>query len=65
MNDQRDLLTIDEAADILRTPIATLRYWRFTGQGPNGFKMGRRVYFKRQDVLDWIDLQAAKPRGAK
>jgi hypothetical protein len=28
-----DLLTIDEAAGVLRTPKATLRYWRHLGTG--------------------------------
>ena len=28
-----DLLTITEAADLLRAPVATLRYWRHLGTG--------------------------------
>ena len=37
------LLTIDEAAAIVRAPIATLRYWRHLGTGPRSFRLGRRV----------------------
>ncbi len=30
-----ELLTIGEVADIVRVPIATLRYWRHLGTGPH------------------------------
>ena len=49
-----DLLTITEAADLLRTPIATLRYWRHLGTGPRSFRLGRRVLYRRSDLHDWI-----------
>jgi len=42
MNDDQ-LLTITETAELLRAPVATLRWWRHTGQGPRSFKIGRRV----------------------
>lgn len=29
-----DLLTIAEAAELVRCPVATLRYWRHVGGGP-------------------------------
>jgi hypothetical protein len=34
------LLTLPEAAAYLRTPIATLRYWRHVGSGPQGYASG-------------------------
>ena len=40
---ENDLLTIDEAAAILRTPKATLRYWRHLGIGPYSFRIGHRL----------------------
>jgi predicted DCC family thiol-disulfide oxidoreductase YuxK len=46
-----DLLTIDEAAGILRTPKATLRYWRHLGTGP------RRVLYRANDLHEWITAQ--------
>ncbi len=39
----RELLTIAEAADLLRAPVATLRYWRHLGTGLRSFRLGRRV----------------------
>jgi hypothetical protein len=32
------LLTIAEAALLLRAPVATLRYWRHLGTGPHSFR---------------------------
>ena len=51
-----DLLTITEAADLLRAPVATLRYWRHLGTGPRSFRLGR-VLYRRDDLHAWIDAQ--------
>jgi excisionase family DNA binding protein len=56
-----ELLTIDEAAAMLRTPVATLRYWRHLGNlGPRSFKLGRRVLYDAGDVRDWIERTRAE-----
>ncbi|MGY1745557.1 helix-turn-helix transcriptional regulator [Blastococcus sp. SYSU D00695] len=55
-----DLLTLAETAAYLRTPVATLRYWRHLGLGPAGFRLGRRVVYRRGDVDRWLtERQAA------
>ena len=41
-----ELVTLAEAATFLRTPVATLRYWRHLGIGPDGFHLGRRVMYQ-------------------
>src|SRR3712207_9474258 len=41
------LLTITEAAELLRAPVATLRYWRHLGTGPTSFRLGRHVLYRR------------------
>lgn len=60
------LLTLAEASARLRTPVATLRYWRHLGIGPDSFRLGRRVVYRRDDVDRWItaqhDSQAARRR---
>lgn len=60
------LLTLAEAADRLRTPVATLRYWRHLGIGPDSFRLGRRVVYRREDIDSWItaqyDSQVMRPR---
>jgi excisionase family DNA binding protein len=53
-NDQPELLTITEAADLLRAPVATLRYWRHLGTGPASFRLGRRVLYRRDDLARWV-----------
>ena len=58
---QPDLLTITEAAELLRAPVATLRYWRHLGTGPHSFRAGRRVLYRRDDVTVWI--QSQRDRG--
>jgi excisionase family DNA binding protein len=52
-----DLLAISEAAELLRAPVATLRYWRHLGSGPHSFRLGRRVLYRRDDLHAWIDAQ--------
>ena len=54
-----DLLTIGEAAELLRAPVATLRYWRHLGTGPRSFRLGRRVLYRRDDVTAWVEDQRA------
>jgi excisionase family DNA binding protein len=64
---QPELLTIAEAAEVLRTPVATLRYWRHLGTGPRSFRLGRRVVYRRDDLHAWIDSRRgdAVPTDAK
>jgi excisionase family DNA binding protein len=52
-----DLLTIGEAAELLRAPVATLRYWRHLGTGPRSFRLGRRVLYRYEDVQAWVEEQ--------
>ncbi len=51
------LLTITEAAELLRAPVATLRYWRHLGTGPRSFRLGRRVLYRRDDLQVWVEEQ--------
>jgi predicted DNA-binding transcriptional regulator AlpA len=59
-----ELLTMPEVAELTRLPIATLRWYRATGQGgPKSGKVGgRRVMYRRADVEAWI--QSAFEGGA-
>ncbi len=54
-----DLLTTVEVGELLRRPAETLRYWRWRGEGPPSFKVGRTVVYDRRDVLQWLDAQKA------
>ncbi len=52
-------MTTPEVADVLRTPVETVRFWRHVGKGPKSFKVGRRVLYAREDVESFI----AEARG--
>jgi DNA-binding transcriptional MerR regulator len=60
-----ELRTITEAAELLRAPVATLRYWRHLGTGPRSFRLGRRVLYRRADLRTWIDAQADQISGRR
>lgn len=49
-----EYLTTAEVASVLRTPPATLRYWRHVGRGPQSFKVGKRLLYARADVESFI-----------
>ncbi|NDK31200.1 helix-turn-helix transcriptional regulator [Nesterenkonia haasae] len=53
-------LKLRSTTDIANTygfPEATLRYWRHCGEGPPSVRIGRRVFYREQDVIDWINNQ--------
>jgi predicted DNA-binding transcriptional regulator AlpA len=54
------LLTQKEAAERVRRPPATLRFWRVKGIGPKSANVGGRVLYKESDVEAWIAEQFAK-----
>lgn len=54
------LMTIDEVAEMVRRPKATLRKWRATGEGPAAFRIGKILVYRKSVVLEWIEEQEAK-----
>jgi predicted DNA-binding transcriptional regulator AlpA len=55
MMNASELLTIEEAAALAKKPVATMRWLRATGRGPRSGKLGRRVVYKRDDVIAWVE----------
>ena len=49
-----DLLLMEEVAALARQSVSTLRWLRHRGRGPAGFRLGRRVVFRRAEVERWI-----------
>jgi predicted DNA-binding transcriptional regulator AlpA len=60
-----ELLTIQEVADVVRVPVATLRYWRHLGSGPSSFRIGRSVRYWRSEVLLWLENQSSNPQATR
>jgi excisionase family DNA binding protein len=50
----RALATPTEVADYLRVPIRTLYRWRYAGEGPPGYRVGRHLRFRWADVEEWL-----------
>ncbi|HEY7583071.1 MAG TPA: helix-turn-helix domain-containing protein [Acidimicrobiia bacterium] len=57
------LLSVTELADYLGVPVTTLYQWRYRREGPPGFRVGRHIRYRWQDIQDWIEgqLQDAGP----
>lgn len=48
------LLSVDEVAEILGVPKATIYRWRYIGTGPRGIPVGRYVRFRPAEVERWL-----------
>lgn len=49
------LLTEQDAADLICQSVRTLQKWRVIGYGPCFFKIGRSVRYRRREILDWVE----------
>lgn len=57
------LMTTNEVAAFFRTSPETVRYWRHTGYGPVGRKVGRKVLYERADVQAFWETLRGQPGG--
>ena len=53
------LLTVDEAATLLRTTRRAIYMMLERHQLPGVTRIGRRVLFRSADLLDWLDQKRA------
>ena len=53
----RLVVELDDVAEILRTPVNTVRWWRQEGTGPEFFKIGRRLYTTVGELRTFIRAQ--------
>ncbi len=49
------LLTVEDLAEYLGVPVATIYAWRYHRQGPPGFRVGKYLRFRWSDVETWIE----------
>lgn len=62
---EESLLTTAEVSEILRKPVGTLRQWRHRNYGPQGFRLGGTVVYRRGAVDEWVrECEAAESRTA-
>jgi predicted DNA-binding transcriptional regulator AlpA len=62
---QPDLMSIDEVAELTRKSRQALYSMRYTATGPSSFRLGRRLVYRRDDVLAWIEAHAAADKHAR
>ncbi len=62
MKPRDQLLTVEELADYLGVPVATLYQWRYQRQGPSGFRVGRHLRYRQADVEAWIEDRIVQTR---
>lgn len=59
------LLSIDDLAEYLGVPVATIYDWRVDGKGPCGIRIGRHVKFTVTDVLAWLAAKRESTPGGR
>ena len=57
-----EYLTVPELAEYYRTTVPVVRYWRHTGYGPKGVKVGHRVLYLRSEV-ERFDKELSNENG--
>ena len=56
-----DFFTAREAAAAIGCNIRTLKYWKAAGYGPDHFYIGKRLFYRRSDVITWLkEISATK-----
>lgn len=61
----QELLTSQEAAQLLRVCEETLSKWRRTGHGPSFSRLGHRtVRYDRASVSEWLRAQSSSRKEA-
>lgn len=58
------LLTVDQLAEALGVPKATVYKWTHEGTAPRSYKVGRHLRFKADDVATWLESKASEPQPA-
>jgi excisionase family DNA binding protein len=53
------LMSVSEVAAVCGVPVKTVEQWRYRKIGPKGFRLGRHVRYRPEDVQAWIDAQQA------
>lgn len=62
MTDPR-LRSIEDFSRMTGVPVPTIRHWRMQGEGPQAIRMGKRLYWREQDILDWIEAKFEEARN--
>lgn len=61
--DPKDLLSGADVANLLGMSPLTLVQWRYEGRGPAYVKVGRRCFYRREDIGKWLGQHRHEPGG--
>jgi hypothetical protein len=64
LRDAFALLSPADLASLIGVDERTLAVWRGDGKGPACIRLGRAIFYRREDVAAWKDASAGKPDKA-
>jgi len=50
----RQLMTVEEVAELLQVPVRTIYDWRYRGLGPAAIRVGRYVRYEPDEINRWL-----------
>jgi excisionase family DNA binding protein len=62
--DGERLLRPAEVAEMLGVPRSTLYAWRYRGDGPPAYRIGKHLRYRRDAVLEWIEEQPDRRKAS-
>jgi hypothetical protein len=54
---QDDFMTGDDVAALVHVTPGALANMRYRGDGPRGYKVGKRILYRRDDVERWLETR--------
>jgi predicted DNA-binding transcriptional regulator AlpA len=60
-DDSQRLLTIEDVAALLHLTPAAIHKYRYRGEGPRGYRVGKRILFAVADVTAWLESRREEP----
>lgn len=60
---REQLVTVEKLAQWLGVPVATIYTWRYQGDGPPSYKVGRHVRARAAEVEDWLTTVRSPGNG--
>ena len=58
-----ELLTEQEAGTLIHLAPSTLQKYRITGQGPKFIKVGRKVRYRPEHLIEWLESRTVDNTG--
>jgi excisionase family DNA binding protein len=59
------LMSPTDVSEMLGIPVHTLYRWRYKGDGPTGYRVGRHVRYRREAVEAWLERRPTPVSAAQ